>query len=149
MRLTVYTDYALRVLMYLAADPQPKPTIGEIAESYSISRNHLMKIVHELGVAGYIETVRGKGGGLRLKRPAETIGLGEIIRFAEADFNLVPCFPGAGGGCAITPACKLKGALHRAREAFMAVLDDYTLADLVSNADQLRDLLATPARAPT
>lgn len=146
MRLTVYTDYTLRVLIYLAANPERTPTIGEIAASYGISRNHLMKVVHELGVAGYVDTVRGKGGGLRLKRPAGAIGLGEVVRHAEGDFDLVPCFPGAGGGCAITPACRLKGALHRAREAFMAVLDSYTLADLAANADELRALLAAPAK---
>jgi len=146
MRLTVYSDFALRVLMYLAVHPEPMPTIGEIATSYGISRNHLMKVVYELGVAGYIETVRGKKGGLRLKRRPEDIGLGEVIRQTEPDLDLVPCFARRGADCcAITPACSLKGALHRARAAFMEVLDGYTLADLVRNGAELRALLARSA----
>ena len=142
MRLTVYTDYALRVLMYLAIHPEPKPTIGEIASSYAVSRNHLMKVVYELGVAGYIETVRGKGGGLRLARSPESIVLGEVIRRTEPDMALVPCFDPVNTVCAITPACKLRVALHQARAAFLDVLDSYTLADLVENRAVLQPLLA-------
>jgi Rrf2 family nitric oxide-sensitive transcriptional repressor len=148
MRLTVYSDYALRVLMYLAVHSEPMPTIGEIAASYGVSRNHLMKVVYELGVAGYVETVRGKKGGLRLGRRPEAIGLGEIIRHTEPDLDLVPCFARSGANCcAITPACSLKGALHRARAAFMEVLDSYTLADLVRNGPELRALLSRGAAA--
>ena len=141
MRLTVYTDYALRVLMYLAVHPEPKPTIGEISSSYRISRNHLMKVVYELGVAGYIETVRGKNGGLRLARRPEDIGLGELIRQTEPDMALVPCFDPVNSPCAITPACRLRGALHQALAAFLQVLDGYTLADLVGNRPALEHLL--------
>jgi Rrf2 family nitric oxide-sensitive transcriptional repressor len=141
MRLTVYTDYALRVLMYLAVHPEPKATIGEIAASYGISRNHLMKVAYELGVAGFIETVRGKGGGLRLARPAEALTLGEIVRRTEPDFALVPCFDPCGATCALTPACRLRGALHQAQATFLAVLDGYTLADLVENRSVLEGLL--------
>jgi Rrf2 family nitric oxide-sensitive transcriptional repressor len=147
MRLTVYTDYALRVLMYVAVRPEPRPTIGQIAASYGISRNHLMKVVHELGLAGFLETVRGKNGGLRLARPAAEIGLGEVVRRTEPDLALVPCFDPINAACAITPACRLRGALNQARLAFLKVLDDYTLADLVENRDALRQLLREPEAA--
>jgi Rrf2 family nitric oxide-sensitive transcriptional repressor len=141
MRLTVYTDYAMRVLMYLAVHPEPKPTIGEISSSYGISRNHLMKVVYELGLAGYIETVRGKNGGLLLARQPQDIGLGELIRQTEPDMALVPCFDPVNSPCAITPACRLRGALHQARAAFLEVLDGYTLAELVGNRPALEHLL--------
>lgn len=148
MRLTVYTDYALRVLMYLAVRPEPRPTIGEIAQAHGVSRNHLMKVVYELGRAGFIETARGNRGGLRLKRPAAEIGLGEIIRQTEPDLDLVPCFAAGGAGrCVITPACSLRAALHRARAAFLEVLDQYSLADLVQNRDALLPLLQPAAVA--
>jgi Rrf2 family nitric oxide-sensitive transcriptional repressor len=149
MRLTVYTDYALRVLMYIAVHPEPKPTIAGIASAYGISRAHLMKVVYELGVAGYIETVRGNRGGLRLKRPAEQIGLGEVIRHTEPDLDLVPCFAqDAADCCAIRPACNLRGALNRARAAFLAVLDGYSLADLVQNRDALATLISGSSGDP-
>ena len=149
MRLTVYTDYALRVLMYLAVHPDLKPTIGQIAGAYGISRNHLMKVAYELGVAGFIETARGNRGGLRLKLPPAEIGLAEVIRHTETDFELVPCFAVDGTDCcAIRPACGLRGALHKARAAFMAVLDRYTLADLVVNRDALSTLLSGPLALP-
>jgi Rrf2 family nitric oxide-sensitive transcriptional repressor len=141
MRLTVYTDFALRVLIYLGVHPQPMPTIGEIATSYGVSRNHLMKVAYELGRAGYIETVRGKGGGLRLARRAEEIGLGDVVRRTEPDFALVPCFEPVCAACAITPACRLRGALHKAQAAFLEVLDGYTLADLVENRAVLEPML--------
>jgi Rrf2 family nitric oxide-sensitive transcriptional repressor len=142
MRLTVHTDYALRVMMYLAVHPEPKPTIGEIASSYGISRNHLMKVAYELGVAGFIETVRGKKGGLRLARVASDIGLGDIVRKTEPDMALVPCFDPVNAVCAITPACRLRSALYKAQSAFLEALDEYTLADLVENRDRLGALLA-------
>ena len=148
MRLTVYTDYALRVLMYLAVHPEPMPTIGEIATSYGVSRNHLMKVVYELGVAGYIETARGKKGGLRLAGPASDIGLGDLVRQTEPDLALVPCFDPVNVSCALTPACKLRGVLHQAQAAFLKVLDDHTLADLVDNRLVLDHLLARQAPAP-
>jgi Rrf2 family transcriptional regulator, nitric oxide-sensitive transcriptional repressor len=148
MRLTVYTDYALRVLMFLAVHPEPKPTIGEIAASYGISRNHLMKVVYELGVAGYIETVRGKKGGLRLARAAAAIGLGDIVRQTEPDLALVPCFDPVNAACALTPACKLRGVLHLAQAAFLKVLDDHTLADLVENRIALEGLLSRETPPP-
>ena len=146
MRLTVYTDYALRVLMYVAVRPDPLPTIGQIADAYQISRNHLMKVVYELGQAGYLETVRGKNGGLRLARRPEEIVLGRLVRETEPDMALVPCFDPINAKCAITPACRLRGALAEARTAFLAVLDAYSLADLVSNREPLRQLLGAADR---
>ncbi len=146
MRLTVYTDYALRVLMYVAVRPDPLPTIGQIADAYQISRNHLMKVVYELGQAGYLETVRGKNGGLRLARRPEEIVLGRLVRETEPDMALVPCFDPINAKCAITPACRLRGALAEARTAFLAVLDAYSLADLVSNGEPLRQLLGAADR---
>ncbi|HWA63830.1 MAG TPA: Rrf2 family transcriptional regulator [Caulobacteraceae bacterium] len=146
MRLTVYTDYALRVLMYLAIPRSRLATISEIASSYGVSRNHLMKVVYELGVAGYIETMRGQNGGMRLARTPGEIRIGEVVRRTEPDLALVPCFDPVNAVCAITPACKLRRALHRAREAFLAVLDEYTLADLADNPAALADLLS-PAPA--
>ena len=142
MRLTVYTDYSLRVLMYVALHPERLPTIGEIASSYGISRNHLMKVVYELGLAGYVVTVRGKNGGLRLARPPQDIVLGEVVRRTEPDMAIVTCFDPIDAPCAITPACILRRALHEARAAFLKVLDGYTLADLVKNRAKLSALLA-------
>ena len=148
MRLTVYTDYSLRVLMYLAIPRRRLATISEIAAGYNVSRNHLMKVVYELGVAGYIETIRGQNGGMRLARPPEGINLGEVVRRTEPDMALVPCFDPVNAVCVITPACKLRAALHRAREAFLAVLGEYTLADLADNPTALADLLALVPAAP-
>jgi len=145
MRLTVYTDYSLRVLMYVALHPERRPTITEIASRYGISKNHVMKVVHQLGVGGYIETVRGQNGGMRLARPAQEIVLGEVVRRTEPDMALLPCFEPVNAGCVITPACKLRRALHQARTAFLAVLDSYSLADLVENPGAMRELLS---RAP-
>ncbi len=147
MRLTVYTDYALRALMYAALHPDRLSTIGEIAGAYGISRNHVMKVVYELGVAGYIETVRGQQGGIRLARAPGEIGLGDVVRRTEGQIGLVPCMDADQPGyCAITSACKLRRALQQASNAFFAVLDDYTLADLTENDAALRGLL--PRHAP-
>lgn len=141
MRLTVYTDYALRVLMYAALHPDRRCTIGEISAAYGISRNHLMKVVYELGVAGDIETLRGQRGGLRLARPPEAIVLGDVVRRTEPETAIMPCFDPAAASCAISPACKLKRVLQQASGAFFAVLDGYTLADLTQNQGVLKDLL--------
>lgn len=148
MRLTVYTDYALRVLMYVALARETRPTISGIAQSYGISRNHLMKVVYELGLAGYLETARGKNGGLRLARPAREIVLGEVVRRTEPDLALVPCLDPVNAACAITPACRLRGAMHQARAAFLKVLDSYTLADLVENRAALEGLLSAVETPP-
>jgi Rrf2 family nitric oxide-sensitive transcriptional repressor len=142
MRLTVYTDYSLRVLMYVALHPHRRPTITQISSSYGISRNHVMKVVYELGVAGYLETSRGQNGGMRLARAASEIGLGELVRRTEPDLALVPCMDTINSVCALTPACRLRRALQEARAAFLAVLDSNTLADLTENRDALAELLA-------
>lgn len=141
MRLTVYTDYALRLLMYLAVKPDGLATIPEVARAYGISANHLMKVVHRLGQAGYVETVRGRGGGMRLGKPSDAIGLGELVRFTEPDMDIVPCFEPENQDCPLRRACRLKGALDHARLAFLAVLDEYTLADLTSAPGPMRSFL--------
>lgn len=143
MRLTVYSDYALRLMMYLSVNGERLSTISEIADAYDISRTHLMKITHELGLKGFIETVRGRQGGMRLARDATRIGVGEIVRASEPDFAIVPCMEkDAERVCAIQPACVLKRALASAAAAFLDVLDGYTLADLTRPSAQLRSLLS-------
>jgi Rrf2 family transcriptional regulator, nitric oxide-sensitive transcriptional repressor len=142
VRLTVYTDFSLRLLMYLAVKEGGLATIAEVAESYGISRNHLMKVAHQLGLAGYVATVRGKNGGLRLARPAETVILGDVVRRTEPDLALVPCFHPVDAPCAIWPKCVLREAMQNALEAFLKTLDGYTLADLARPASQLRVLLS-------
>lgn len=141
MRLTDYTDYALRTLMYLGAHADATATIQEIADAYGISKNHLMKVVHEFGQAGYIETSRGRGGGIRLGRPAKQISIGDVVRLAEGEFTLVECFGPGGNRCVITPACRLKRVFEGALDAFMAELDRHTLADLIENRAALIRLL--------
>ena len=138
VKLTRYTDYALRVLMHLAARPERLASIGEIARSYGISQNHLMKVVHDLRKEGYVAAVRGRTGGIRLGRSPSEINVGDVVRHTEDGFDLVDC-----GSCVIAPACALTGALNEALVAFMTVLDGYTLADLVDQRrDALRDLVA-------
>jgi Rrf2 family nitric oxide-sensitive transcriptional repressor len=148
MRLTVHTDYALRLLMYLAVKEDGLATIAEVAESYDISRNHMMKVAHQLGIAGYVETVRGRSGGLRLARPAAAINLGDVVRRTEKDMALVPCMADADAACVLRPSCLLKRALGRATAAFLSVLDEYSLGDLVKPRHALRNLLdiAPPPR---
>jgi Rrf2 family nitric oxide-sensitive transcriptional repressor len=141
MRLTFYSDYSLRLLMYTALRHGRLVTIQEVANAYGISKNHLMKVAFELGRKGYLETVRGRGGGLRLARPPEKIGLGEVIRAVEEDFNLVECFDADSNGCVIAGACRLRGALSRALNAYFAVLDEYTLADLTGRHPVLARIL--------
>jgi Rrf2 family nitric oxide-sensitive transcriptional repressor len=118
VRLTIYTDYSLRLLIYLALKDDGLATIAEVAQKYRISKNHLMKVAYQLGVAGYVETVRGRSGGLRLAKPATSIGLGEVVRHTEPDMNLVPCFVKNDTSCAITRCCVLRRALDKARLAF-------------------------------
>jgi Rrf2 family transcriptional regulator, nitric oxide-sensitive transcriptional repressor len=147
MQLTQYSDYAFRTLIYLAISGE-NATITEIAEHYQISRNHLVKVVHNLGKLGYIITTRGRQGGLRLAMPPEQINIGEVVRKTESNFNLVECFDRENNQCIITPACKLMGILGEAFHAFTDVLDQYTLADMASNRDDLRDCLSLPTRLP-
>lgn len=147
MRLTVHTDYALRMLIYLAVKDESLATIAEVADRYGVSQNHLTKVAHHLGVAGFITTARGKGGGLKLACPPDRISLGAVVRQTEPDMTLVPCFTPGDTSCLIGPACGLPPILHEAREAFLAVLDRYTIADLVRRRAGLRDLLHLPETA--
>ena len=136
MRLSTFSDYSLRVLMYLGAQPDRLATIAEIAAGHGISESHLMKVVHQLGRGGFIETVRGKGGGLRLAMAANEIVLGDVIRHTESDFNLVECFA-SNASCRIQGACCLNSILDQAAQALFRVLDRYTLADLLVNPQGL------------
>ncbi|GAN55025.1 RrF2 family transcriptional regulator [Tanticharoenia sakaeratensis] len=138
MRLTRHTDYALRVLMYLDANDGQLSSIREIALTYRISENFLMKIVHRLGMAGYIITVRGRGGGLRLAHPPHAIRIGDVVRRTEEDMALVGCMQPASedAGCLLADACRLRGAIGEALCAFLAVLDGYTLADMVTGHER-------------
>jgi Rrf2 family nitric oxide-sensitive transcriptional repressor len=145
MKLTAFTDYSLRVLMYLAAQPDGRATIAQIAAAYGISENHLVKVVHFLGKRGWLANVRGKGGGLELARPAGRINVADVVRDTEGDGQVAECF-GRDGGCAIASCCKLRGALGEAVAAFYAVLARYTLADVARNRDQLATILFFPAR---
>lgn len=130
MRLTDFSDYCLRLLMYAAARQDRLITIEEVAGVYNISRAHLMKVANTLTRAGYLKAVRGRSGGLALAKPPQKIRLGEVIRTTEPDFALVECF-GAENKCIITRCCHLRGILHEGLGAFNAVLDKYTLADLM------------------
>lgn len=139
MRLTRYTDYSLRVLIFLALQKGERlVTIAEIAEHFDISRNHLIKIVHRLGQLGYAGTVRGKGGGIRLGAPPASIGIGRVIRSVEANLNVVEC---ERPRCPLLPMCRLKGLLGEARDAFLEVLDRYTLQDLIEQPREMREVL--------
>jgi Rrf2 family nitric oxide-sensitive transcriptional repressor len=129
MQLTQYTDYSLRVLIYLFRNEGRAATIGEIADYFQISRNHLMKVVTGLAAAGFVATTRGKGGGLQLGRPAHTIMVGEVVRAMEPDFQLAECFDPGRDRCVITRNCQLKDMLHEARRDFLKVLDRYTVAE--------------------
>lgn len=129
MRLTAFTDYALRALMRLAGEPERTFTTDEIAREFAISRNHLTKVVRELAEGGFVATLRGAGGGFRLARPPETITLGEVVRRLESRHAMVECFRGDGGGCVLTPRCRLKSKLALAARAFISELDRTTLAE--------------------
>jgi len=135
VRLTTYTDYGLRLLMYVALKDGELATIQEVADAYAISKNHLMKVAYNLGQYDYLETVRGRGGGLRLARAPERINLGDVVRRMEDDFAMVECFE-ATNTCSITRACRLKGILGEALNAYLVVLDKYTLADLLGHSKQ-------------
>lgn len=144
MRLTTFSDYSLRVLMYLGVHGERLATIGEVARAYGVSENHLVKVVHHLAQHGYIQTTRGKGGGMRLARPPEKINVGEVVRGTEENLTLVECFDRATSDCRIEPACVLKGILSRAIDAFFAALERYTLADLLVTKPRLAKMLVLP-----
>lgn len=144
MRLTQYTDYALRTLIYLALGTGRRHTVRDVAEAYAISRNHLTKVVQQLNHHGFVAATRGKGGGLSLGRPAEEIVVGDVFRTMETSSALVECFD-PGGGCAIEGSCVLAAILHEALNAFTDTLDRYTLADIVGDRQhQLRRMLRIP-----
>lgn len=137
MRLTTFTDYSLRVLIYLAVSEGGQPTIREIAQRYNISRNHLMKVVQELSQKGYLIASRGKHGGLRLGLPATEIKIGMLVRDMESDFALAECL-GDNSHCVLTPACKLRSIFTEALDAFFVALDAYTLEDIVSGRKRVK-----------
>jgi Rrf2 family nitric oxide-sensitive transcriptional repressor len=147
MRLTRYTDYALRVLIHLALEGDALATIQAIADRYQISKNHLTKVVHELQKSGYVDTVRGKHGGLRLRLAPHEVNIGKLVRETERELAIVECF-GADNRCVITPHCALRSVLGEALDAFLHTLDRYTLADLLRRPGALRRVLgiAAPAR---
>lgn len=142
MRLTLYTDYSLRVLLYLGIKGEDRlSTIQEIADTYHISKNHLMKVTYDLGQLGLIETIRGRGGGIRLNKKPEEINIGQVVRHTEEDFHIVECFDSNSNMCKISPACRLKFALKEALTAYLEVLDGYTLADFLLSKDEMYKLL--------
>jgi Rrf2 family nitric oxide-sensitive transcriptional repressor len=141
MRLTTFTDYSLRVLLYLATQPSRRVTIAEIAKAFDVSENHLTKVVHLLGKQGWIDTVRGKGGGMLLAKAPKDIRIGRVVRDAEGAALPAECFSDDGGHCVISGCCKLKGALAEAVAAFYAALDQYTLADISGNRHLLGKVL--------
>lgn len=149
MRLTQWTDYTLRVLMYCAAtEGREQPvTITEVAQGYGISRSHLMKIVQQLSARGLLETTRGRGGGMRLMQPAAAINIGAVVRTTETDFNLVECFDPATNQCRLSSHCRLKGVLWQAMEAYLAVLDSVTLEDLMSSPTAPASVAGAAVRA--
>lgn len=131
MQLTRFTDYSLRVLIYLGSNPDTLATVGTIADEYAISRHHLTRVVHQLGLKGYIETTRGKGGGFHLARQPGQIKIGDVVRDTETGFELAECFRSGEPVCRLLPACALKPVLAEAGRAFLTSLDQYTLADLL------------------
>ena len=142
MKLTTFSDYTLRVLMFLALNRDRLATIPEIATAYGISENHLMKVVHQLARSKIIESVRGKGGGIRLAHAPEDMRLGQIVRASEGSAPIVECLSDDTGACRIAPACRLTAILVRAFEALFEALDEYTVADLVHEPHALTSLLA-------
>lgn len=136
MRFTRYTDYSLRVLMHLALHDDRLCPIAEISRTYDLSHNHLMKVVNALARDGFVETIRGRGGGMRLARPANAISVGEVVRHTEEGFQLADC-----SGCILSPACGLTGVLAKGMQAMMAVFDSHMIADLLVDGDAMRRLL--------
>lgn len=140
MRLAEYTDYSLRVLMYCARHADRRVTVAELAERQGLARNNVMKIVADLARHGLLETVRGRGGGVRLLRPAQEIRIGEVVRLSETDFRMAECFDDVDGGkgCALAPGCRLRRLFAQALHAYLATLDGATLADIAGLTDPRR-----------
>jgi Rrf2 family transcriptional regulator, nitric oxide-sensitive transcriptional repressor len=148
MKLTAFTDYSLRVLIYVAAQPAERATIARIAAAFQVSEHHLVKVVHFLGKQGWLANVRGKGGGLELGMPPEAMIVGRVVRETEGGAQMAQCFGDTDGDCAIAPNCRLRGVLGEAVKAFYGVLDRYTLADLVDNRQQLARVLFSETPPP-
>lgn len=151
MHLSTFTDYTLRVLMYLAVAQDRLATISELATAYGVSQNHLMKVVHQLSRSGLVESVRGKGGGIKLAHRPDEIRLGGVIRASEGNAPIVECFSAEKKGCRIAPACRLNRILAQAFDGLFQALDAYTLADLTSNDQELAALMQIspqPGRPP-
>lgn len=144
MKLTQYTDYGLRALIALAVAPGSRHTVTGISSAYGISRNHLVKVVARLSELGYVETTRGKGGGVRLARPPGEIRVGQVVREMETGLGVVECLGKDGGRCAISPVCRLKGLFDEATQAFLRSLDDHTLSELVQTRAPMARLLGIP-----
>lgn len=149
MKLSTFTDYSLRLLMYLAAEPGRRATIAEVARAFDISEHHLTKVAHGLGRAGWLANARGKGGGLALALSAEQILIGQVVRHTEHGDLPAACFADDAPPCPIVPACRLRGALREAVDAFYAALDRYTLADLARQPRALSQLRGLVPRALT
>lgn len=145
MHISLFTDYALRVLIQAAISAPERTTIDQVARAYGISRNHLIKIVNELAHAGFLVTHRGRSGGFVLARPAKRISVGEVVKFGEKSEPLVECFDPENNKCVITPACRLRGMLAEAARDFEAVLDKYSLADICQSPELLRRHLGLSA----
>lgn len=142
MKLTSYTNYALRSLQLAALRAPALVRVDDVVKVHGLARPHIVKIVHELGQAGYIETVRGRGGGFRLGRPAQDIRIGEVVRLTEGSMDIVECFDPATNTCPLLGICRLSTALKKATAAFMAVLDELTLADIAANRGELLGRIA-------
>ncbi len=134
MHLTLHADYSLRVLVYLATHPGKVVSTQEVSEAYGISKNHLVRVVQTLGQHGYVDVKPGRSGGISLAHAPQDINVGKVLRVTEPDYHLVECFDREKNTCPIAPACSLKGMLYEAREAFLAVLDRYTLQDMLSRS---------------
>lgn len=141
MRLTTFTDYSLRVLMFVATAPEGRATIAEVAKAFGISEHHLVKVVHALGKEGVLLNTRGRGGGLRLAAPPASIRVGRLVRATEGGDVPAECFERETNECTITRVCRLKNVLAEAVDAFYGALDQYTLADLVANRAKVGSIL--------
>lgn len=146
MQLTQFTDYSLRVLIYIALLDGERCTISDIADSYNISQNHLMKVVHRLSQLDILKTIRGKKGGLQLNVDPELINLGELVKKIEPNFFIVECFDKVNGKCTISAVCRLKHILYEAKNSFFQILEQYTLNDVIQNREQLNQILRTTGR---
>jgi Rrf2 family nitric oxide-sensitive transcriptional repressor len=146
MHLTMFSDYAMRLVLYLGSHPGRLVSVEEVGRAYGISRNHLVRVVQTLTELGVVESQRGRGGGMRLARPPSEINVGWLIRRTEPHFNVVECFDSSTNTCPIAPACGLRGALQRAQQAFLGVLDEYNLDQLLTRRSDLVALLHPPAR---